>query len=135
MSSWATSNASFAVTTNKVRNVHTKFDHFTVANVKPNTKYSITLNGVDYGWASKPLGGDLGGDLVSNSNGILEFFMLREIPIFGRLVIDNIVPEDSSEEKKGARDIITEYTLIELRAGGSYFPIRLDERSIVRGAK
>lgn len=56
--------------------------------LKANTTYSLTINGVEYGFLAKPFGGDLGDPLVSNTSGQLVFSVLYEVPYEGSYSYD-----------------------------------------------
>jgi len=52
---------------------------FAVAGLRPNTKHNITIDGVDYAFATKQFGKDFGADLLSDENGELKLGVLYEL--------------------------------------------------------
>jgi len=71
--------------------------------LKPNTIYTMTLNGVDHSFATRKNGGDYGGTLLSSSDGELLLECLVEVPNTLNFSKDNRV-----FEKKQTRALTSE---------------------------
>ena len=52
---------------------------FAISGLLPNTKHSVTLDGVDHAFATKQKGKDFGADLISDANGQLRVGVLVEL--------------------------------------------------------
>jgi hypothetical protein len=75
----ATSNASFNSAPDTYQSAATEV-RMTMAGLLPNTTYSITIEGGDYGFATRQFGKRLGQPLVSDKLGQLEIFLYAEVP-------------------------------------------------------
>ena len=81
----ATSNAVFGITDIDTFRTKTHSVKINFSSLKPNTTYAVTLDNISYGWACKPFGGVLGGPLVSDAKGKLNFNILIETPVEGQI--------------------------------------------------
>jgi hypothetical protein len=61
-----------------------------VHGMRPLTEYNIMLNDIDYGWATRPWGKNLGDPIVSDRNGKVTVFILHEIPFEQSYSLDGI---------------------------------------------
>lgn len=75
----ATSNSSFARVPDTYQ-TQAREVKMTAAGLMANTTYTISVEGTDYGFATRQLGKKLGDPLVSNSSGQLTFFIYAEVP-------------------------------------------------------
>jgi hypothetical protein len=75
----ATSNASFASVPETYQSAATEV-RMTVAGLLPKTTYKITIEGADYGFATRQVGKRLGDPLISDKLGQLDFFLYTEVP-------------------------------------------------------
>lgn len=69
--------------TTQATNINRTQNHryrFRFSGLMPNTKHTLYVDGVDYGYATRQIGKDFGADLVSDVDGILDVFVLYEIP-------------------------------------------------------
>lgn len=69
--------------TDQSLNVTRTQNHFyqmRAAGLRPTTKHAITIDGVDYAFATRQFGKAFGDDLISNDNGEIVFGILYEIP-------------------------------------------------------
>lgn len=72
--------------------------------MKPNTKYDIFVNDVDYGWATKPWGKNLGDQIVSDSNGKAVFFILTEIPFEASYAYDRVIADNNTVQSRNQQN-------------------------------
>ncbi len=134
MSLVATSNAVFASVADTFR-TRAKFVKFFAKGLRPNTKYSISVDGIEYGWAAKQIGKNLGDNLVSNDIGTLDFGLLVETPYNENYAFDTIITQLSKEERLNQQQIPNNYKtttrLIELIAPNSYAAFQMPYRVLV----
>jgi hypothetical protein len=64
--------------------------------MRPLTKYDILVNDIDYGWATKPWGKNLGDDIISDRNGKATVFILHEIPFEQSYTYDSFLNQTDS---------------------------------------
>lgn len=96
--------------------------------MKPNTKYEIYVNDVEFGWATKQWGKNLGDDLISDEKGQITVYVLSEIPFEASYAYDHDRPDNSSPTRNKQTDskpsnIVNTLTTIELRAPNSIITI------------
>jgi hypothetical protein len=134
MSLIATSNAVFTTVADTFR-TRTKFLRLTAKGLRASTKYTITLDGIDYAWATKQDGKNLGEDLISDAEGELFFGILIEHPYNDNYTADTIHTELDLSERLNTQKIKNNYRvssrLLELRAGDSYTVFQLPYRIIL----
>lgn len=105
------------------------------AGLKPATKFTFFLDGVEFGWAVKPFGKKLGDDLISADDGTLQFSFLYDFQFEGNYAFDNLPTTPSSGSQYNQNTVDTPYyfttqRFIELKGtagayASAYFPLRL----------
>lgn len=103
--------------------------------LQPGTTYSFFLDSIDYSWASKPYGGNLGDPLIPDQYGSLNFYFLYDFQYEGNYAFDDmpVSPQENSQFQQQGDDALyymQTNRFIELKsAGGSYastyVPLRL----------
>lgn len=103
--------------------------------LQPGTSYAFYLDSIDYSWASKPYGGNLGDPLIPDQYGSLNFYFLYDFQYEGNYSFDDmqVSPQDTSQYQQQGTDALyymTTNRYIQLiSAGGSeasaYVPLRL----------
>jgi hypothetical protein len=105
-----------------------------VSGLKAKTNYDFYLDGVQYNWACKPFGRQLGDQLVSDPEGKLKFNFLYDFQYEGNYAFDNLpaTPVTGSQYNQQETDSYYYFTttrFIELKGANSYasayFPLRL----------
>ena len=131
---WSTTNAVFDDTTSDTARSKAFNVPIECMGLKPNTKYNFFLDGVDYSWAAKPWGKNLGEDLVSDNEGKLSFYFLYDFQYEGNYAFDNLpaTPVTGTQYNQQGNDQFYYYStqrFVELKGAGSYvsayFPLRL----------
>lgn len=89
--------------------------------LKAFTQYDLYVDEVNYNWAAKQFGKDLGDPLVSDQEGRLYFTVLLEFPYEGTYAYDE-VQYDSNQGKLGSQtnrnvNYVQSYMDVELRVG------------------
>lgn len=80
MSVQATSNTYFTELTIGTPITTNQALEYNIWGMIPNTNYTCYVNDVDYSWATKQWGKNLGESITSDANGKARFFILFEIP-------------------------------------------------------
>lgn len=75
---WATSNNVLKDSGQPTPRSKTFAIPITVKSLKLNTIYSFFINGVNMNWACKPFGGTLGGNILSDNTGTVNFQFLHD---------------------------------------------------------
>ena len=93
------------------------------AGLLPRTKHSITIDGVDYGYATRQIGSDFGDDLVSDQDGILDVIILYEIPFnrtqnFELPQTPTLAFQEGIVNRQSSQDLanVSNYILIEVKS-------------------
>lgn len=100
--------------------------------LKPNTKHDLYVDGVEYNWAAKQFGKDLGADLVSDSDGKLLFNLFYEFPFEGTYSLDMSNKNQNLGSGSSVTSVDCKYVktdiVVELRAGNSVTTHRIPYR-------
>jgi hypothetical protein len=134
MSLWTTSSDVFNDTASDTTRSKTFNIPISCAGLKPATKYVFYLDGVVYGWATKPFGKKLGDDLISGDDGTLRFTFLYDFQFKASYAFDNLptTPSGGSQYNQNTIDTpfyMTTQRFLELKGTGgayasTYFPLR-----------
>lgn len=138
MSVWTTSESVFEDTVSDTIRSKSYSVPVDCSGLKPSTKFSFYLDGIDLSWAAKPWGGRLGSDLVSDADGKLYFEFLFDFQYNGNYSFDeqNAAPKSGDQYRKdGSIAAQTPYyyktqKFLELKGVGgayasTYLPLRL----------
>lgn len=120
-----TSNSAFALSSDTFK-TQTKAVELPFIGLKSSTKHDVFVDGINYNWATKQFGKNLGDDLVSDERGRLTIIIYLEIPYEGTVSYDNIIHNTNqnvligNQSEAKARNYMTTNKVIEVKGDNSY---------------
>jgi len=99
----------------------------TFTGLRPSTKHKVYLDGVDYTWACRGWGQNLGEDIITDINGVAKVHVYYEIPFSRPAVYETKTPESIAyysnrinNKNKRMEDVVqVQYKVFEIRSADS----------------
>jgi hypothetical protein len=135
MSIWATDPSVFDEKTLDTVRCNAHLICLKVNGLRPFTKHKFYIDGIDYSWACRQFGKNLGEDLISDGGGYIKFDVLGEFKYEGNYSFDNATSDQTenaynqSQQINKSTNFVKTYRFMELKAPDSYafvnWPMRI----------
>lgn len=120
-----TSNTSFTLSSDTFK---TQCKGITIdfGGLKPLTRHDCLVDGLNYNWATKQFGKNIGDDLISDVKGKINITILFEIPYEGTIAHDNIVTRVDNnlllgnQSEQRTNNYMVTNKVIEIKGNNSY---------------